>query len=534
MTAAYMQILIHAVNPSLFPDADPNAASWAGPPPGIVTVQSLLYTSLATSLFAAFLAMFGKQWINHYLRRHGGSAVEKSRDRQRKIDGLERWHFRLVIESLPVMLQIALLLLGCALSKYLWTINHTVAGFILAFTAFGVATYTFFTLAASLSYGCPYQTPLSAIIRGCVEYIGKSHSTFARSLQSLTGSLATICSHSAVNLRQILQRLQSSARGVLCSFGHTTALPQETPQIPLAIVTAPTRIFKENQIDWDSCKADTRCITWVLHSTTDSDVIYSTVRFAADTIWYPEIARAISPHILANLFFDCLLDGQVIPGKSEHATSIGMALGSVLSVHLCVEPEGEGLKELCEHIISGVQLVPGHKSMFELVVRVLRFVAQTPSPIPNGSIPRFLTSDGVPQHSPTTHKLWFSRVILQTVWRWRRVQDPTTVLRFYPLESIHMNLMADGDEKLIILGTNCVLTMAILMGLVADFHDLYAPVDRCVIYPCLPSNSLIVIMLQRCTGHSYGPSPPTLTTGHQEADRLEFCIHLHLFCSLLF
>jgi len=57
MTAAYMQILIHAVNGSLFPDADPAAVVWTGPPPEIATIQSLLYASLATSLFAAFLVM---------------------------------------------------------------------------------------------------------------------------------------------------------------------------------------------------------------------------------------------------------------------------------------------------------------------------------------------------------------------------------------------------------------------------------------------------------------------------------------------
>ena len=494
MTAAYMQILIHAVNGSLFPDADPNAASWTGPPPGIVTVQSLLYTSLATSLFAAFLAMLGKQWINRYLRRHGGSAADKSRDRQRKIDGLEGWRFRLVIESLPVMLQIALLLLGCALSKYLWTINRTVAGFILAFTVFGVASYTFFTLTASLSYECPYQTPLSVIIRGCAEYIGRGHSTFARSLRSLNSFLANMYSHSAGNIKQILRRLRSSARGVLCGFsGHATVPPQGTPHIPLAIVTAPTRIFEDIRIDWDGCKADARCIAWVLYSTTDSDVIYSTVRFAADTIWYPEIARAISPHILANLFFDCLLDGQVIPDKSEHATSIGMALVSVLSIHLSVETEGEGLRELCERITANVRSGSASEPMSESVVAILKFVVQTPSPI-TGRIPQSLTPGAIPHHSPTTHKLWLSRVILQTVWRWRRVQDPTAVLELYPLPDICQRLMADGDQTLVILETNLVLTMAILMGLVVDIHDLYAPVDQCVIYSCLSLNSLIVIV----------------------------------------
>jgi len=78
-TAAYIQILIHAVNGSLFPDADPNAATWAGPPSDVATVQSLLYASLVTSLFASFMAMLGKQWINRYLRNRGRSAGTDNR-----------------------------------------------------------------------------------------------------------------------------------------------------------------------------------------------------------------------------------------------------------------------------------------------------------------------------------------------------------------------------------------------------------------------------------------------------------------------
>ena len=161
MTAACMQILIHAVNNSLFPNADPGAIAWAGPPPEIVTVQSLLYASLATSLFAAFLAMLGKQWVNRYLRNRGGSAADKSRDRQRKLDGPQKWHPHIVIESLPVMLQLALLLLGWALSQYLWTLSRTVAGVIIAVTVLGLTLYVSLTLAATLYYNCPYQTPPS-------------------------------------------------------------------------------------------------------------------------------------------------------------------------------------------------------------------------------------------------------------------------------------------------------------------------------------------------------------------------------------
>ena len=62
MTSTYMQILIHGVNTSLFnPGAIPDATTWAGPPPGIVTFQSLLYANFPTPLFAASLAVLGKQ-----------------------------------------------------------------------------------------------------------------------------------------------------------------------------------------------------------------------------------------------------------------------------------------------------------------------------------------------------------------------------------------------------------------------------------------------------------------------------------------
>ena len=278
-TAAYMQILIHAVNGSLFPNVDPGSVTWTGPPPEVVTVQCLLYSSLATSLFASFLAMLGKQWTNRYLRNHGGSASDKSRKRQRKLDGLEGWYFRLVIESLPVMLQLALLLLGCALSRHLWTISHTVAWSILSFTLFGVASYVFFTLAAVLSYDCPYQTPSSTLARTSIRYIAQSDSAVAHSLRSLTVPLAGIYSHSIKNSGRILRCLHTCAQGIAGGLGHAIVPPQETPRIPLAVVTTPVRVFGDIYIDWDGCKADTRCIAWTLSSTTDSDVIHSTVRF---------------------------------------------------------------------------------------------------------------------------------------------------------------------------------------------------------------------------------------------------------------
>ena len=132
----------------------------------MVQVQTILFASLAASLFSAFLAMLGKQWLNRYaLVDMRGSAIERSQNRQRKLNGIISWYFDYAMESLPLMLQAALLLLGCALSRYLWGINRTVASVIIGVTSFGVLLYIFIVVAGAIFVSCPYQTPGANILR---------------------------------------------------------------------------------------------------------------------------------------------------------------------------------------------------------------------------------------------------------------------------------------------------------------------------------------------------------------------------------
>jgi len=117
------------------------------------------------SLLAAFVAMLGKQWLNRYLRHTGGSTIERCGDRQRKFDGLKRWPFRLFIEGLPVMLQIALFLLTCGLSRYMWSVNTSVARVVISLTVLGFLFYIGIVAAGASSYECPFQTPVSIALR---------------------------------------------------------------------------------------------------------------------------------------------------------------------------------------------------------------------------------------------------------------------------------------------------------------------------------------------------------------------------------
>ena len=158
--------MLYKMDNTTFGGDIPSLPQWTGAPRATIYVQAMLYASLAASLFSAVLAMLGKQWLNRYaLTDMRGTAVERSQDRQRKLGGIIAWYFEHVMESLPLMLQFALLLLGCALSRYLWDINVTVACVVIGVTALGVIFYLFFVIAGTASPSCPYQTPWAHILR---------------------------------------------------------------------------------------------------------------------------------------------------------------------------------------------------------------------------------------------------------------------------------------------------------------------------------------------------------------------------------
>jgi Family of unknown function (DUF6535) len=182
------------MNNSTFSSADFPLPTWDGPSSTTVHVQCLLYTSLVASLIAAFGAMLGKQWINRYSRvDNRGSLEDRSRDRQRKFDGMMKWRFNWIMESLPLMLQAALLLLGVALSLYLWTIFTQVGAVLIFFTSLGVFFYVTIIVCGTIWYDCPFQTPAFIIIHAVFEY-NDNHSRYMHRMYNRLRSVVKKCS----------------------------------------------------------------------------------------------------------------------------------------------------------------------------------------------------------------------------------------------------------------------------------------------------------------------------------------------------
>ena len=269
---------------------------WNGPDPTIVHVQAILYSSLAASLLAAFVAMLGKQWLNRYSQMEmRGSVIDRSRHRQRKMNGMVTWHFDLVMECLPLMLQIALLLLGYALSNYLYFINKTVAAVLVGFTSFGILFYLLIVSAATLSYNCPFQTPASLILRFLIrfddehrKYLHRSRKWFSR-LFSRKGSR---------------QRPKSGGPYGLGRFGTFDGSAfGDHFELPMANMSEPNPLFNK-ETDWGGYVLDSNCIAWMFEMSMDADVIMAIMRFIPEVVWHAGI-RSIPLERLYDTVLDC-------------------------------------------------------------------------------------------------------------------------------------------------------------------------------------------------------------------------------------
>ena len=457
-TAIYMQVLLHTLNASLYPDIEPPPTTWSGPDRHVVLFQCLLYASLAISLFAAFVAMLGKQWLDRFVRNKGTAATEKSWDRQRKLQGMSRWRFHILMESLPTLLQFALFLFGSSISLYLWTINLVVAGVALAFTAFGVIFYSLITLAGTFFHNCPYHTPLSPIARTIAlsifphaqRVITPVIGMFRRSLKPFTNLFRT----TKLTLR-FLRLPQFKLPGTL-----RAAIEREIPRMDLVRTDAgePSPLFDAKLVKWDQHKNDSSCVLWIMEASSDADVLLFTFRFAAEIAWYPEIAAPLRPRRVADFFFDCFLDGNIIPGMEERACYIAFTLSSILNIRACTKHDLDAIRPIGERVLAlNRETHPDiHVAWWSLMITFNDNPASNCPPLRKDASPAFC--------------IWLSRMVLQSVY-WRQEKSGTCdIYHFGPAFSQLVKYREDPPNAVIL---NLILACAVSFGLRINLTDLH-------------------------------------------------------------
>ena len=375
-TVALLRVLISKIDNTTFGNDPPALPQWSGPPHAIVQVQSILYASLAASLLSAFLAMLGKQWLNRYASTDmRGTAIERSQHRQRKLDGINTWYFDYVMESLPLMLQVALLLLGCALARYLWGVNITVASVAIGVTSSGVILYILILIAGTASESCPYQTPGSHALRytrpkvhsaasaivssiasvfrnafrqSCVIFYiewcaDRCHPWWSRGniipfLKAIVRFLPAGLAKDVRHLGQVVIRsLVASSSTVIWLFSNFARRVYNTSSTP------------EQGSDHQITMSDLRCVLWMVRTSLDKAVRLSTLKYLATMVALPDFDPTLVMDCFS-IFIGCISVRDcevVIMHESEELATISAACFLRTFHHLSVtDPTSSVLMDL--------------------------------------------------------------------------------------------------------------------------------------------------------------------------------------------
>ena len=319
--------------------------------------------------------------------------AERCGDRQRKFDGLEKWPFRLFIDSLPIMLQIALLLLACGLSRYVWSVDTSVARVVISFTALGILFYIWIVVAGTSSYECPFQTPVSIALRDLRDsattrrllaslsppniisliyaawvntwqgLVSTSHRIYGItryplswevSLSPITSGIrgtATWVRHKTITLLFQVCRTLGNAKQRLVQgiqrFRHPGLLPTTTggvyhqsdaSQNSTGLLVRVWNLEARQKQNADNA----RCVCWVLRNITDPEAIDSAIRLAGSIRWFDGAPDHDPPFDLIVSIFEACFDStkQLYPGMRGRAYFSARAilqinLGSRTQSHEC-------------------------------------------------------------------------------------------------------------------------------------------------------------------------------------------------------
>jgi hypothetical protein len=237
-----------------------------------------------------------------------GSVIERSQNRQRKLDAVLSWYFDAVMESLPLLLQCSLLLLGCALSRYLWEIDTTVASVVLGTTSFGILFYLFILIAGVTSESCPYQTPgafflraTPGLLRNACARIFKHSEMYGSSVAWWTGvsrlpAVRVVGNTLAYPFVLLLALTVDLINIVRATFRSLVDFTRWTRSRPLGTHPIPDRVFDDK-----ATKLDLRCSFWMLR-TSDKAIKVSALNFLGTILPLAGLNSTINSAVVERCF----------------------------------------------------------------------------------------------------------------------------------------------------------------------------------------------------------------------------------------
>ena len=369
------------------------------PKASTVQVQSILFSSLASALLAAFLAMLGKQWLNLHVE---GSLIDRSRHRELKMRGMITWRFKLIMECLPLVMQLSLLFLGYALARYVWDLSRTVSAVIATFTVSGFLFYLFIVFAATIWKTCPFQTPVSLVLRHVLTLMNQKK-----------------------RVREIRDRLSSAVqfRKLNESFATATlarSIDEELasgPQFSPGTLTPATTIVGVEEEE-STQASDTNCISTMFRFANALDAVVALTGFIPEVNWTSNVRRVplLEAYDCLCRSFEFLKDGRVLvrPGMRDQAYGSARAL-----LHLRVQRLCAGATDDAHMIAPKISSLLGHRPRAD---HELESTLQVLDAVFNGEREiqwqEFVFSDA--------HYCWLSHILRCRAWATLRAWETPT------------------------------------------------------------------------------------------------------------
>ncbi|GJE91543.1 hypothetical protein PsYK624_076930 [Phanerochaete sordida] len=124
-------------------------------------INALLFLSLVYGLAAALFSILAKQWIREYIKWNSPLAVPRENIlvRQLRVEAWDAWQVRTVLASIPILLELAMILFLTGVIILLWTLDDTVARVVTLFISLFLGAFAAFTLMPIFSRRCPYRSP---------------------------------------------------------------------------------------------------------------------------------------------------------------------------------------------------------------------------------------------------------------------------------------------------------------------------------------------------------------------------------------
>ena len=488
-TAALLRVLIYKTDNTAFGNDVPTLPRWTGPPNVIVQVQALLYASLAASLLSALVVMLGRQWLKRYAMTDlRGTTIERCHNRQRKLDGIISWHFDLAMDSLPLVLQVALLLLCAALARYLWEVNIAVASVLIGVVLCTVIIYIFIITAGATSETCPYQTPGSIALRHLwlkthrvlrhlwlktyrVLRLGASivRSAF---LGTETGrAIATNVRAFAIDTRRLwretIRTLPDGAR-------HLASMMVVLLADRLRGAPSPP----EHAMDLYTIALDFRCISWMLQTSLDKAIHLTTFKHLAEmkTLAGCNIALVAG---CFDTFISCMKGGVakreivVVQGFEELAAVSALCFFNTFSHLLAVDPTSgivEDTRWRFLGIFSPETDFQGQYHTMKIVCRLL---------LPQWALEDHWSLHSWKDYKPSTHEHGIiahglARFARFTYQRSRKAKVPRWIIHFA------FNSLSQNSSPPIPVIADCLTIIAIDLGCDVPYTGTVVSDERCV------------------------------------------------------